>query len=106
MLVTVPLFVSDLKGATVGATGVEDIKKLYSEKYSGPVVRYNESNEDGFLSAAGLSGKDSMEVSVFGNGEQIILTARYDNLGKGASGAAIECLNILLGINETEGLAL
>ncbi len=102
MLVTVPLFVSDLqKGATV-----DNIKKLYSEKYSGPVVRYSENNEDGFLSAEGLSGKDSMEVSVFGNGEQVILTARYDNLGKGASGAAIQCLNILLGIDETEGLEL
>ena len=102
MLVTVPLFVSDLqKGATV-----ESIKTLYSKKYSGSVVRYTENNEDGFLSAAELSGKDSMEVSVFGNGEQIILTARYDNLGKGASGAAIQCLNILLGIDETEGLEI
>lgn len=101
MLVTVPLFVSDLKGATM-----ETIKTVYSEKYSGPVVRYSENNEDGFLSAAGLSGKDSMEVSVFGNGEQVILTARYDNLGKGASGAAIQCLNILLGIDETAGLEL
>ena len=101
MLVTVPLFVSDLKGVTV-----ETIKNLYSEKYSGPVVRYSENNEDGFLSAAGLSGKDGMEVSVFGNGEQIILTARYDNLGKGASGAAIQCLNILLGIDESEGLEI
>ncbi|HNX14894.1 MAG TPA: N-acetyl-gamma-glutamyl-phosphate reductase [Oscillospiraceae bacterium] len=102
MLVTVPLFVSDLqKGATI-----ESIKAFFAKKYSGPVVRYTENSEDGFLSAAGLSGKDSMEVSVFGNGEQVILTARYDNLGKGASGAAIQCLNILLGINETEGLEI
>jgi len=102
MLVTVPLFVSDLqKGASI-----ETIKNLYSEKYAGPVVGYTENNEDGFLSAAGLSGKDGMEVSVFGNGEQIILTARYDNLGKGASGAAIQCLNILLGKDETEGLEI
>jgi len=102
MLVTVPLFVSDLqKGATV-----QTIKTLFAEKYSGPAVRYTENNEDGFLSAAGLSGKDGMEVSVFGNDERIILTARYDNLGKGASGAAIQCLNILLGIDETAGLEI
>jgi len=102
MLVTVPLFAADLqKGVTI-----QTIKTLFTEKYSGPVVRYTENNEDGFLSAAGLSGKDGMEISVFGNGEQIILTARYDNLGKGASGAAIQCLNILLGKDETMGLEL
>ncbi len=102
MLVTVPLFAADLqKGATAGT-----VKTLFAETYSGPVVRYTENNEDGFLSAAGLSDKDGMEISAFGNGERIFLAARYDNLGKGASGAAIQCLNILLGIDETEGLEL
>ena len=45
-----------------------------------------------------------MAVSVFGNGDRILLTARFDNLGKGASGAAIQNMNILLGVDETTGL--
>ena len=53
-----------------------------------------------------MSGKDSMEISVLGNEERILLTARYDNLGKGASGAAVEILNIVLGVSETAGLVL
>ncbi len=47
-----------------------------------------------------------MEISVAGNDERILLISRYDNLGKGASGAAIECMNIVLGLPETEGLNL
>lgn len=103
MAVTVPLFASDVKGGA----NVEDIKNIYRNKYQGPVVMYSESaDEDGLYSALGLSGTDSMEVSVFGNGERILLTARYDNLGKGASGAAIECMNIVLGAEKTLGLEL
>ena len=45
-----------------------------------------------------------MEISVFGNDTRILLTARFDNLGKGASGAAIQNLNILLGIDQAMGL--
>jgi N-acetyl-gamma-glutamyl-phosphate reductase len=47
-----------------------------------------------------------MVLSVLGNEERILLTARYDNLGKGASGAAIQNMNILLGLPETTGLVL
>ena len=47
-----------------------------------------------------------MEIAVFGNGERILLTARYDNLGKGASGAAVECMNYALGVEPTTGLVL
>ncbi len=103
MEVTVPLFLSDLKS---GVT-VEQIKSLLSEKYSGDIVRYTEiADADGMLSAAALSGKDSMEIAVFGNEERILLTARYDNLGKGASGAAVEALNIVLGVPKTTGLEI
>ena len=59
-----------------------------------------------FLSGAGLSGKDGMEISVLGNDDRILLVARYDNLGKGASGAAVENLNIVLGLEKTLGLEL
>ncbi len=103
MEVTVPLFASQLnRGFTV-----EDIKKAYSEKYSGPVVNYVEAfDEQGFASAGKLSFKDSMEISVAGNDDRILLIARYDNLGKGASGAAVECMNLVLGVSKTEGLEI
>ena len=101
MEVTVPIFKSDLKNGF----DIEKIKEIYKNKYTGPLVTFaDDLNENGFISAGLLSGKDSMVVSVFGNEERIILTARYDNLGKGASGAAVECLNIVLGNDLTQGL--
>ena len=101
MEVTVPLFAEDLKGA------VADVKAVYAAKYAGPIVRYAEdADENGFFSAAALAGTDGMEITVAGNAERILLVARYDNLGKGASGAAVECLNLLLGVPETTGLEL
>ena len=101
MEVTVPLFKSDLEDGY----GIEDIKKIYKNKYTGPIVTYcDDLSENGFISAGLLSGKDTMVISVFGNDDRFILTARYDNLGKGASGAAVECLNIVLGNSDTNGL--
>ncbi|MBO4939793.1 MAG: N-acetyl-gamma-glutamyl-phosphate reductase [Clostridia bacterium] len=99
MTVTVPLFASMLKGS------VADVKAVYANKYIGPIVRYQESvDEGGFISGLALSSKDSMQVTVAGNEERILLIAAYDNLGKGASGAAIECMNIALGADKTKGL--
>lgn len=100
MEVTVPIFKSDLKNGF----DIEKIKEIYKNKYNGPLVTYSDENEEGFISAGILSGKDSMMVSVYGNEDRIILVARYDNLGKGASGAAVECLNIVLGNADTKGL--
>ncbi len=98
MMVTVPLFAAQLKN---GKT-VEDIKKIYADKYNTSIVHYQESADDaGFLSAAKLKTKDSMIISVYGNEERILLTALYDNLGKGASGAAVECMNVVLGEDKT-----
>ncbi len=103
MEVTVPLFASDL---SFGVTS-EAVKTLYRQKYTGNIVRYTDAADaDGLLSAAAFSGKDSMHISVFGNEDRLLLTARYDNLGKGASGAAIEALNMVLGIDPATGLEL
>lgn len=101
MMVTVPLFASQLKdGKTVA-----DVKKLYSDKYNTELVAYKETvDESGFIAATTYSGKDTMTVSVAGNEERMLLTALYDNLGKGASGAAVECMNIALGADKTQGL--
>ena len=100
MEVTVPLFASQIKG------NADDIKAVYKNAYNGPVVFYGEDDEEGFLSAAKYSKTDKMTVGVSGNDERIILFARYDNLGKGASGAAIQCMNIVMGTDETRGLEL
>lgn len=101
MMVTVPLFASMLND---GKT-IEDIKAVYKTKYNTDILKYVENaSEDGFLSAGKLTGKDSMEVTVEGNDDRILLVARYDNLGKGASGAALECLNIVLNNDKTSNL--
>ncbi len=103
MLVTVPLFASSLRA---GVTR-EDIKEVYKNLYTTDIVRYVESpDEAGFLSAVALTGSDRMEISVLGNDERILLVARYDNLGKGASGAAVECMNYKLGADPACGLVL
>lgn len=103
MEVTVPLFAKNLNEGY----SIEDIKKVYKEKYTGDIVKYVEEADDGgFISAGVLAKKDSMFVSVYGNEERIILVALYDNLGKGASGAAVECMNIVLGVDAKEGLVI
>ena len=99
MEVTVPLFAKDVHG------NAENIRELYQQYYARGLIRYaDNSDPDGMLSAAAFSGRDDMQVSVFGNEERILLTARFDNLGKGASGAAIQNMNLLLGVDETTGL--
>lgn len=107
-----PIVVPHLSGmeVTVQLFGksVEAIADCYRQYYAeGRLVRFVENPaevEGGFLSSAALSGRDGMEVSVYGNGDRVILVSRFDNLGKGASGAAIQNMNIVLGCAETEGL--
>ena len=99
MCVTVPLFKRDLRGS------VTDLVQLYENCYAGPIVTCVPCPE-GMLSGNALSGRDIMEVTVAGNEERILLVSRFDNLGKGASGAAIQNMNILLDLPETEGLVL
>ena len=83
------------------------IRAVYREAYPGPVIRYVEgADEAGFMSAGAFAGRDDMEVTVCGGAERALLTARFDNLGKGASGAAIQNMNILMGVDETTGLVL
>ena len=101
MEVTVPLFAKDITGT------FEDICQLYKTYYTGGLIHFDvTADPDSMLSAAAYSGKDDMGVSVFGNEDRIILTARFDNLGKGASGAAIQNMNLLLGLPEDTGLTV
>lgn len=99
MEVTVPLFATDVKG------GIDAIRAVYRAVYGTGMIRFAESDEEsGFLSAVAFAGRDDMEVRVQGNDARILLISRFDNLGKGASGAAIQNMNILLGVPETTGL--
>lgn len=106
MVMTVPVFKEQLaEGKTI-----DDIKAVYKELYTSNIVQYSEdiTDEEGgaFISGAGLCGKDNMKISVLGNEDRILLVAQYDNLGKGASGAALQCLNIKMGVDPAKGLDL
>ena len=85
----------------------DDVRKALAEYYAGAnfvKVMPDGAPEDGFLSANDLSGTNMMQLFVNGNDDRLILCSRLDNLGKGASGAAVQCLNIMMGIDETTGL--
>lgn len=101
MEVTVPLFADMVKGTKA------DIIAAYREAYQGGLMCYNEKMaENGLLCGAAFAGRDDMEIGVLGNEERILLVSRFDNLGKGASGAAIQNMNILLGVDECAGLVI
>ena len=101
MQVMVPVFRSDLNGSKA------DVEAIYRSCYTGRIIRpVSGGDEGGFLSAGGRAGLDDMEISVFGNEDRIILVSRFDNLGKGASGAAIQNMNLVLGLPEETGLNL
>ena len=88
--------------------GIAAIAACYRDNYTGNgVVRFVDSADlPGVLSSAMLTGRDNMIVTVHGNDDRIVLTALFDNLGKGASGAAIQNMNLAIGASEIEGLAL
>ncbi len=99
MEVTVPLFDSDLRCT------VKDVAELYASYYQNGLIHFNnDTDPDGMLSAAAYANRDDMQISIQGNDDRILLVARFDNLGKGASGAAIQNMNVLLGLEEATGL--
>ncbi len=99
MEVTVPLFHSQIDAST------NDIIDCYESYYRSGLVRYLPADEEkGFLSANALQGTDEMHISVCGNEDRILLVARFDNLGKGACGAAIQNMNLMIGAREDLGL--
>lgn len=105
MVVSLPLYTEYLKDKTTP----EQIHKFFTDYYGNQsfikVMPYgSEEKFGGFISGNVCSGWDGMNIYVTGNSERILLTAQFDNLGKGASGAAIQCLNILLGCEEDKGL--
>lgn len=107
MLLTVPLYTDMLAG---GQTP-EKIHAFFGDYFAGEkfirVMPYGkEADYQGFLAGNSCSGWDGLEIFVTGNEERVLVSTRFDNLGKGASGAAIQCLNIILGCAEETGLNL
>lgn len=107
MIVSVPLF-TDLLARKETVEGLLD---YYGEYYRGePFLQVSKKEDEiaasGFIAGNGLSGWDGLKLYVTGNEERIVVTAQFDNLGKGASGAAVQCMNLVLGCEETKGLAL
>ncbi len=88
----------------------KEIWRLLAEYYDGEhfvkVMPYpaNDFLKNGFLTLTDCNGTNNLEIFVFGNEDRILLSARYDNLGKGASGTAVQDMNIILGLDEATGL--
>ncbi len=101
MEVSVPLFTKQLyPGVTA-----DDIRNVYRASYTGGIVSYDDAlSQNGMLSAGLLHGSDGMRLVLCGNEDRLLPIALYDNLGKGASGAAVECMNLVLGLDKAYGL--
>lgn len=107
MVVNVPLY-TDLLNTTQTP---ESLQAFFADYYANePFVKVmplgSESEMSGFLSGNHLSGYDGMQIYITGNENRIQLSSVFDNLGKGASGAAIQCFNIMTGCDEAKGLNL
>ena len=107
MVVSLPLYIDYLKKET----SPEKLAKFFADYYAGEqfikVMPYGAEEElKGMMAGNGCSGWDGLKIFVTGNEERVVLHAQFDNLGKGASGAAIQCLNIMLGCEESKGLNL
>ena len=107
MVMSVPLYTEMLNGVK----SVEDVHKMFTEFYAGEkfikVMPLDaEAGVGNMLAGNACSGWDGLRIFVTGNGDRIVLSSQFDNLGKGASGAAIQCLNIMLGCAEDKGLNL
>ena len=107
MVVSVPLYTHLFKEKMPPEVLWEKLRAFYTDSTFIKVMEFGaEKDENEFFAANAYAGRDDAQIYVTGNEDRILLTARFDNLGKGASGAAIQCMNIRLGIDETTGLNL
>ena len=107
MIVSIPIHFNWFKEKV----NTQIVQSLMEDFYSGAnfikVLKKDEGISTlGYFRPDNLVGTNNLEISIFGNDDnnQLIISSRLDNLGKGASGAAIQCMNIALGFNETLGL--
>lgn len=102
MVVTVPLAMS-----WMGGVDQRLLRRCYERYYQGErliTLAPDTAPEDGFLGSNNCAGRDDLEIFLCGSGDQAVALARFDNLGKGASGAAVQNMNLMLGFEETTGL--
>ncbi len=107
MIVTLPLYTDLLNGKP----SLQEVQEKLAAFYEGePFIQVmplgKEEETNGFLAGNARSGWDGLEIFVTGNEDRILVSSRFDNLGKGASGAAIQCMNIVMGVDEKKGLNL
>ena len=103
MVVTVPLHLDLMNGKQ----SLGSLRALYHDFYAGArfvTVRPPDAPACGFIGSNNLAGTNDLQIFVCGSEEQVLLAARLDNLGKGASGAAVQNMNIMLGFPEEAGL--
>lgn len=103
MVVSIPIFTRLLTKKYTPDDVRKALAEFYGDAYFVKVMPEGEP-ADGFIGANNISGTNNMQIFVNGNDERLILCSRLDNLGKGASGAAVQCLNIMMGIDEKTGL--
>jgi N-acetyl-gamma-glutamyl-phosphate reductase len=106
MVVSVPVYTELLQDARSPQALLDYFAEYYQKSRFVQVAQGTDGLYGGMLSGCSLSGWDGLKIYVTGNEERVVLSAQFDNLGKGASGAAIECLNIMLGCDEAKGLNL
>lgn len=106
MLVFVPLQMKVFTHEYSGKVIHEILSEYYKDEKFVDIMALNSDSElkNGFLTPIGTNNTNNLELFVYENDNQVLLVARLDNLGKGASGAAVQNMNIMLGINENEGL--
>jgi N-acetyl-gamma-glutamyl-phosphate reductase len=105
MITQIPLFTRDMSGQP----DAQAIARLLIDRYADErfirVLPVDADRDGGYLNPTACNDTNRLEIMVAGNGEHVMLSARYDNLGKGASGAAIQNLNLMIGADETLGLS-
>lgn len=104
MVVSIPLFTNMMNRKY----SLNDVRDILAEHYEGKeIVKVRSVGfTENMIGANNFEGRDDMEIEVNGNDDRIVITSRFDNLGKGASGAAIQCMNLSLGIEETKSLVI
>jgi N-acetyl-gamma-glutamyl-phosphate reductase len=105
-IISIPLVVPNLQKKLTAA----EMRAVLADYYTGEqfikVMPYPADDylKNGYMTFTDCNGTNNLEIFVFGNDERILLSARFDNLGKGASGAAVQNMNIILGVDEGTGL--
>ena len=101
MVVSIPIFADMMEKRMT----LEELQQFFAKHYEGEkLIKVRDVGYSNMIGANNFAKRDDMEIEVNGNDERLLITTRFDNLGKGASGAAMQCLNLALGLDETKGL--